>query len=195
VPDTFDGFADRYGILVPHAKRPASVEVLRQDLAMETHVVRLERDASAGFELLARVHQAFPNLASVNSRLPFPNSQASVPGSWEWGVRRWEFAKEETLHCAAARDTTTYESGREHASVVEHEQIARAKMAPQPAERRVLNRSCVAWEDEESRLPSLGRRPLSDQFVGQLEIEVAGLQGDPGGDSMAVTRITPGVFL
>jgi hypothetical protein len=51
----------------------------------------------------------------------------------------------------------------------------------------------VEWKDEESRLPTLGRRALSDQFVGQLEIEVAGLQGDPRGDLMAVTRITPGV--
>jgi hypothetical protein len=108
-------------------------------------------------------------------------------------VGSWEFAKQEALHCPAARDTTTHEAGREDASVVEHEQVAWAQMAPQAAERRVFYRSCVEWKDEESRLPTLGRRALSDQFVGQLEIEVAGLQGDPRGDLMAVTRITPGV--
>jgi hypothetical protein len=38
----------------------------------------------------------------------------------------------------------------------------------------VLDRTSVSWEDQQSRLASLGGRTLSDQLLRQIEIEIAG---------------------
>ena len=68
----------------------------------------------------------------------------------------------------------TNEARRKDASVVEHEQIAGAEMIGQSRERGVFDRPGMAREDQQPRLPSLRRRPLSDQLLGQVEIEIAG---------------------
>jgi hypothetical protein len=40
----------------------------------------------------------------------------------------------------------------------------------------VLDGPAVPREHQQLRLPALGRRPLRDQLLGQIEIEIAGSQ-------------------
>ena len=68
------------------------------------------------------------------------------------------------------------EPRRKHASVVNDEQIAGAQVIGHRGERRVLDGARLPRQHQQSRLPSLGWRTLSDQLVRQIEVEIAGSQ-------------------
>ena len=87
-----------------------------------------------------------------------------------------QFAKQQTLDGAAAWNSMPHEPRRKHARVVDDEQIAGAQVIGQPRERRVLDGTRLPRQHQQSRLPSLGRRTLSDQLVRQIEVEIAGSQ-------------------
>jgi hypothetical protein len=70
----------------------------------------------------------------------------------------------------------TQEARGEDACIVDDQQIAGAKVIWQPRERGVFDCARFAPEHQQSRLPSLGRRALSDQLLGQIEVEIAGSQ-------------------
>jgi hypothetical protein len=61
-----------------------------------------------------------------------------------------------------------------HSRIVQDKQIARAQMFAKPREGRVLDCTSVSWKHQEPRLSSLGGRTLGDQFLRQIEIEIAG---------------------
>ena len=67
----------------------------------------------------------------------------------------------------------TEEPRREHARVVQDQQIATTEMRRQTIERRVLGALPSTIEHDESRAATLGWRVLSDQLLGEMEIEIA----------------------
>ena len=69
-----------------------------------------------------------------------------------------------------------HEPRRKHASIVDNEQIAGAQVIGHPRERRVLDGTRLPREHQQSRLPALDWRTLSDQLVRQIEVEIAGSQ-------------------
>ena len=87
-----------------------------------------------------------------------------------------ELAKQKTFHSAAARNPASDETRRKHARVVEHEQITGAQMPLQMAKRGVLDVAGISREHEQPRPSMLGGRPLGDQLVRQVEVEIAGSQ-------------------
>ena len=65
---------------------------------------------------------------------------------------------------------------REDTRVIQHEQVAGTQIVAETIEGRVLDGPVVSREHQQPRLPALGRRPLRDQLLGQIEIEIAGSQ-------------------
>jgi len=66
-----------------------------------------------------------------------------------------------------------HEPRRKHASIVDNEQIAGTQVIGHPRERRVLDATRLPREHQQSRLPALDWRTLSDQLVRQIEVEIA----------------------
>ena len=83
------------------------------------------------------------------------------------------FAQQQALDCSAAWNSMPHEPRRKHASIVDNEQIAGTQMIGHPRERRVLDGTRLPREHQQSRLPSLDWRTLSDQLVRQIEVEIA----------------------
>jgi len=138
------------------------VQLLNSAIEAVTDLVSLEDHVRTWLQLLPRMHQPFPILGIRDLGLGIRE------------VRRVRKpAKQKTLDSAAAWDAVADEARGKHARVVHDEEVAGAQMIRQLRKRRVLDRTGLPREDQESRLPTLGWRTLGDQFVGEFEIEIA----------------------
>src|SRR5262245_20678009 len=106
------------------------------------------------------MHQTFPDLGA--SRLGIPNSQRP----------NVQTANQQTLNSAAALNAMTEQPRREHARVVQDQEIAATEVRRQLIEHRVLRRLRRAIEHNETRATALGGRMVSNQLLGQFEVEL-----------------------
>ena len=65
-------------------------------------------------------------------------------GEWDLGIGRWELTQKQTFDRAAARNAIADEARREHARVIDDEQIVAMQILREPRERTVLDRACLA---------------------------------------------------
>ena len=72
---------------------------------------------------------------------------------------------------AAARLLLREQPRRQHARVVEHDQVALAQMTHEFVEARMLDRLGFAIEHEQARLVAPSQRLLRDQFFRQIVVE------------------------
>src|SRR5688572_22457344 len=134
-----------------------------EDLSHQAGPVTLEAHPRTRFELLARVHQRFPHLGAATSRLGMPNSQCA----------NFQAPNQKTFDGAAAGHTMAKQPRREHTRVIDDEQVASAQMRWQLIEGGVLRLFRRAVEHDQTRAAACGGRILSDQILGELEVEVA----------------------
>ena len=71
---------------------------------------------------------------------------------------------------AAARFLLREQARGQHASIVEHDQVALAQMADELVEAGMLDSFGFAIEHEQARLVAATQRLLRDQFFGQLVV-------------------------
>ncbi|MBP1643046.1 MAG: hypothetical protein H6Q03_1715 [Acidobacteria bacterium] len=126
---------------------PASLLALAGHLGAQA-LGELEPDAGAG--LAPRPHEA-------------------VPGD------RVEALGEQQLDPRATRHPAREEPRREHARVVDHQQVARPQQVGELADRAVTRR--VLRVEDEQPAGAARERPLRDPVRGQLEVEVADQHG------------------
>ena len=118
-----------------------------EDLAAEDPRT-LKHNPRSRFQLLARVHEGFPRVASG-------------------------MTNEQTLDGAAGRRPPAEEPRRKDARVVDDEYIARFEKLRECGDRSIAHRTSCAIEEKHPRRTSLGRGVLRDQFSGQIEVEIA----------------------
>ncbi len=78
---------------------------------------------------------------------------------------------------APARRLAAHDAGRQHAGVVEHEQIACAQELRQLGECAIRKRAARAVEHEQPARAPLGERYLRDELGRQVEMKIAALHG------------------
>src|SRR5436189_109088 len=74
---------------------------------------------------------------------------------------------------AARRQATAEQPRREYERVIDDNQVARPQHLGQPRDRRVPYRSIGAAQEHQPRRGSICERLLSNQFVREVEIELA----------------------
>jgi hypothetical protein len=104
------------------------------DFAVDAHAIPLEEHRCARLQLLS----------GVNQRVPFRNV-----GIWDLGFGIWDLRQQETLERTPTRHTMTEKPRREHARIVQDEQIPTEEITAEVGEHRVLN-SVVTMKDEQS---------------------------------------------
>ena len=77
------------------------------------------------------------------------------------------------LHGSAAR-FATLQSRRDHPRVVEYQEVIGPQEARQVDELSIDGRAGAPLQNEQPRGRTLGQRPLGNQLLGELEIEVGG---------------------
>ena len=85
------------------------------------------------------------------------------------------FLNQQDFKFAAGPGIRAPQPGGNHARLIEHEHVARAKISRQIPELTVFNVSIDAMQDQEPRFIALRRGMLRDQFGGQIKMEIRGL--------------------
>ena len=156
VTDALDRVGHGFTAGCGESNRSTAEKVAMEHLALESQTITLEHHLRTGLELLTRMHEGFPLLGIPDAR--WPDSQAP---------------DQQTLDGAAAWHPVSEQPRGEDTRVVQHQEVAPAKMRRKPIEGRMLPCPCRTIDDDEARRAALGGRVLSDQLLGEIEIEVA----------------------
>ena len=152
-----------------HAFRPesdsaAAMKVTARHLSLNPYTVRLEHYMCTHAEFLARMHQGLPQLGTPNFQTL--NSPAGI--SQRCGR---QLLYEKAFHPSAARNPPAEQPCREHAGVVQYQQVARRQVFANCGKQCVLDDAGVAPEYEQPRGSPSRRRRLSNQLIRKGEVE------------------------
>jgi hypothetical protein len=81
--------------------------------------------------------------------------------------------RQETFDGASARNTTTEQASRKHASVIDHEKVAWLEQQRQRRDGRGSHEPRGPRQEQQTRVRAIGKRRLCDQFRGKIEVELA----------------------
>jgi hypothetical protein len=157
VADGVDRGVDARAIVGPEGHEPASEEAPFENLPVQG-VNSFKHHPRPRFQFLPRMDERLPDDSRPRGRR---------------GVRPRHRAHEQALHRPAARDAAPQQPRREHAGVVDDQEIAGAQEIGQRGNARVGQRAAGAVGHQQTRAGAVRRRFLRDEIGWEIEVEVA----------------------